>query len=102
MIAFPASVRVWLATGRTDMRRGFDRLALLVQEQRVRAGDTATLNSQPMISAIAATAVRPAQHTRQQANQAKPIHADGRGISRSTVSDFDINLAMLPLASESP
>jgi transposase len=33
MIAFPASVRVWLATGHTDMRRGFDGLALLVQEQ---------------------------------------------------------------------
>jgi transposase len=26
-------VRVWLATGHTDMRRGFDGLALLVQEQ---------------------------------------------------------------------
>jgi transposase len=33
MIAFPASVRVWLATGHTDMRRGFDGLTLLVQEQ---------------------------------------------------------------------
>jgi len=33
MMAFPAGVRVWLATGHTDMRRGFDGLALLVQEQ---------------------------------------------------------------------
>jgi transposase len=33
MIAFPVGVRVWLATGHTDMRRGFDGLALLVQEQ---------------------------------------------------------------------
>jgi len=33
MIAFPAGVRVWLATGHTDMRRGFDGLALLVQER---------------------------------------------------------------------
>jgi transposase len=33
MIAFPAGVRVWLATGHTDMRRGFDGLALMVQEQ---------------------------------------------------------------------
>jgi transposase len=33
MIAFPSGVRVWLATGHTDMRRGFDGLALLVQEQ---------------------------------------------------------------------
>jgi len=33
MIAFPAGVRVWLAMGHTDMRRGFDGLALMVQEQ---------------------------------------------------------------------
>ena len=33
MIAFPAGVQVWLATGHTDMRRGFHGLALLVQEQ---------------------------------------------------------------------
>jgi len=32
VIALPAGVRVWLATGRTDMRKGFDGLALLVQE----------------------------------------------------------------------
>ena len=32
MIGFPAGVRVWLATGHTDMRKGFDGLALLVQE----------------------------------------------------------------------
>jgi transposase len=32
MIPFPSGVRVWLATGRTDMRRGFDGLALQVQE----------------------------------------------------------------------
>jgi transposase len=32
MIPIPAGVRVWLATGRTDMRKGFDGLALLVQE----------------------------------------------------------------------
>jgi len=33
MIPVPAGVRVWLATGHTDMRRGFPSLALLVQEQ---------------------------------------------------------------------
>ncbi len=33
MIPVRASVRVWLATGHTDMRRGFPSLALLVQEQ---------------------------------------------------------------------
>jgi transposase len=32
MIAIPQGVQVWLATGHTDMRRGFDGLALLVQE----------------------------------------------------------------------
>ena len=32
MIPVPAGVRVWLATGHTDMRRGFPGLALQVQE----------------------------------------------------------------------
>ncbi len=32
MIPVPTGVRVWLATGHTDMRKGFDGLALLVQE----------------------------------------------------------------------
>lgn len=32
MIPVPAGVRVFLATGHTDMRRGFDGLALAVQE----------------------------------------------------------------------
>jgi transposase len=33
MIALPAGTRVWLAAGATDMRRGFDGLAALVQTQ---------------------------------------------------------------------
>jgi transposase len=32
MIAFPSEARVWLATGHTDMRKGFGSLALMVQE----------------------------------------------------------------------
>ena len=32
MIPVPSGVRVWLATGHTDMRRGFPGLALQVQE----------------------------------------------------------------------
>ncbi|WP_294124335.1 IS66 family insertion sequence element accessory protein TnpB [Sphingomonas sp.] len=32
MIAVPSGVRVWIATGHTDMRRGMNSLALLVQE----------------------------------------------------------------------
>ena len=32
MIALPPGVRVWLAAGATDMRRGFDGLSRQVQE----------------------------------------------------------------------
>jgi transposase len=32
MIPVPPGVRVWLATGYTDMREGFNGLALMVQE----------------------------------------------------------------------
>jgi hypothetical protein len=32
MIAFPAGVRVWIAGGVTDMRRGMNKLALQVQQ----------------------------------------------------------------------
>ena len=32
MIGFPSGVHVWLASGYTDMRKGFAGLALLVQE----------------------------------------------------------------------
>ena len=32
MISFPSNTRVWLATGHTDMSRGFASLALQVQE----------------------------------------------------------------------
>jgi transposase len=33
MIPIPQGVRVWIATGHTDMRKGFDGLALAVQER---------------------------------------------------------------------
>ena len=36
MIAFPSGVHVWLASGHTDMRKGFGSLALLVQETQKR------------------------------------------------------------------
>ena len=42
MIPIPSGVRVWIATGRTDMRRGMNGLALQVQESLRRdphAGD---------------------------------------------------------------
>lgn len=37
MIGLPAGTRVWLAAGATDMRKGFDGLAALIQEKL--AGD---------------------------------------------------------------
>lgn len=33
MIGLPFGTRIWLATGQTDMRRGFDGLASIVQEK---------------------------------------------------------------------
>mgnify|MGYP001611088030 CR=1 FL=1 len=36
MIAPPTSTRVWLAAGHTDMRKGFDGLAMLVQAKLCR------------------------------------------------------------------
>jgi transposase len=36
MIPAPSGVRVWLATGHTDMQRSFPGLALLVQETLMR------------------------------------------------------------------
>ena len=33
MIALPAGTRIWLVSGATDMRRGFDGLATLVQQK---------------------------------------------------------------------
>ena len=43
MIPVPAGVRVWFATGRTDMRRGFLGLALQVKET-FKASDDAELS----------------------------------------------------------
>lgn len=36
MIPVPSGSRVWLATGHTDMRKGFDGLASLVQDRPAR------------------------------------------------------------------
>ena len=41
MIPIPSGVRVWIATGHTDMRRGMQGLALQVQESLKRDYDTA-------------------------------------------------------------
>ena len=37
MIPVPTGVKVWLATGHTDMRKGFPGLSLMVQEALRRA-----------------------------------------------------------------
>jgi len=44
MIAIPGNVRVWLATGHTDMRRGFPSLARLVQDRTGRQDRELSLN----------------------------------------------------------
>ena len=45
MIPVPGGVRVWLATGVTDMRRGMNTLALQVQEGLGRDPTGATFSS---------------------------------------------------------
>jgi len=41
MIPIPSGVRVWIATGHTDMRRGMQSLALAVQESLKRESSAA-------------------------------------------------------------
>ena len=42
MILIPSGVRVWIATGHTDMRRGMQGLALQVQESLKREASRST------------------------------------------------------------
>jgi hypothetical protein len=51
MIPVPAGARVWLATGHTDMRKGFDGLALLVQEVLKRNPHSGHLEQRRKLSA---------------------------------------------------
>ncbi|MBV8577735.1 MAG: IS66 family insertion sequence element accessory protein TnpB [Acetobacteraceae bacterium] len=53
MIGAPPGVRVWLACGRTDMRKGMDGLAMLVQQG---------LNEDPFGGAVFAFRGRRGQH----------------------------------------
>src|SRR5438552_51284 len=39
MIGLPAATRVWLAPGATDMRKGFDGLAMLLEKFRLPSSD---------------------------------------------------------------
>jgi transposase len=59
MIPIPSGVRVWIATGHTDMRRGLQGLALTVQEQLKRdphAGDLYIFSGHAATSATPASA----------------------------------------------
>lgn len=52
MIPVPSGVRVWLAVGRTDMRRGMNGLALQVQEAMKRDPQPAICMSSVAVAAI--------------------------------------------------
>ena len=55
MIPVPSGVRVWLAVGHTDMRRGMNSLALQVQEVLKRdphAGDLYVFRNRPVMAAL--------------------------------------------------
>jgi transposase len=74
MIPVPSGVRVWLAVGRTDMRRGMNGLALQVQEALQRdahAGDLYVFRGA-------------------RGNLIKILWHDGLGITRSIPSDRNV------------
>ena len=54
MLSFPPSVRIWLATKPTDMRKSFDTLAEVVRQHfaRFRIGGSATAGLVPMALTI--------------------------------------------------
>jgi transposase len=51
MIPVPSGARVWLAAGHTDMRKGFDGLALQAQEVLKRGPHSVRFSSACFISA---------------------------------------------------
>ena len=52
MIGLPAGTRVWLAAGRTDMRKGFDGLAAQAQERMGRTRSAVICSSFAVAAAI--------------------------------------------------
>ena len=52
MIGLPADTRVWLAAGATDMRKGFDGLAMAVQATLRRDPSAGTSSSSAAGAAI--------------------------------------------------
>ena len=82
MIAVPAGVRVWLATGHTDMRKGFDGLALFVQETLKRDPHCGHLFASVVAGAISSSAfgamVRACVCSPNGSNGTVPVAVDGR------------------------
>jgi len=84
MISVPSGVQVWLATDHTDMRKGFDGLALLVQEtlhrnpqrQPLRVPRAARLADQGVV------ARRPGHVPLRQAARARPLRLAWNDYSR--------------------
>ena len=77
MIPMPSGVRVWLATGHTDMRKGFDGLALLVQETLKRnphSGHLFVFRGRRGVADQGAVARRPGHVPVRQAAGARPLH----------------------------
>ena len=81
MIGLPPGVRVWLACGRTDMRKGMDGLAMLAQQM---------LNEDPFSGALFAFRGRGGQqatfsiqfsHCQDCLSLASPVRADVAGIA---------------------
>ncbi len=58
MIPTPSDVRLWLAVGRTDMRRGMNGLALQVQEALQRIGAFALSTASHFFCRLRPTPVR--------------------------------------------
>ena len=77
MIPLPSGVRVWLATGHTDMRQGFDGLALLVQETLKRdphGGHLFVFRGRRGVADQGAVARRPGHVPVRQAAGTRPLH----------------------------
>ena len=86
MIAFPSGVRVWLATGHTDMRKGFDGLSLLVQE---------TLKRDPHDGHLFVFRGRRGdlrRHDRRHRRQADPLKHDPRSQANGAAKRHEVGL----------
>ena len=92
MIPIPSGVKVWIATGHTDMRRGMQSLALTVQE---------SLKRDPHAGDLYIFRGRRGQHTTfcirfaardHRLSLAPPVRADGAGVAVSARQGLDMHL----------